>query len=121
MPANIDGTFDSSRLLAYRDYVVRYMDLLDKMGGIPSLVALEEFMRLIEKDFPNDKVHPGDVIIAACALAWNMARTSNRSAKEEAMKIVKEWRGTGNKGAHRSTTAAETLRDRGIVLPRRIH
>ncbi len=121
MPANIDGTFDASRLLAYKDYLLKYMDLLDKMNGVPSLQALEEFMRMIEKDFPNDRVHPGDVIIAACALAWNMARTSNRSAKEEVAKIVKNWRGTGSGAAHRSTTAAETLRDRGLILPRRIH
>lgn len=121
MPSNIDGTFDSSRLLAYKLFLLKYMRLLDEMGGVPSLQALEKFMREIERDFPNEKVHMGDVIIGACALAWNMARTSNRSATEEVQKIVTNWRGTGSKVPHRSTTAAESLRDRGLILPRRIH
>jgi hypothetical protein len=40
---------------------------------------------------------------------------------EEVQKIVTNWRGTGNKAPHRSTTAAESLRDHGLILPRRVH
>jgi hypothetical protein len=104
-------------LLAYKIYGLKYMTLLDRMGGIPNTEALEVFLRQIEADFPNEKVHPGDVIIMFAALAWKLARDQNRSAKEEIQKIVSGWKGTGHRSTPRTDRPGDALRRKGFVLP----
>jgi len=119
MPINPDRTFDSSRLLALKLYVVKYFDLLDRIGSVEgNTIALERFMREIERDFPNDKVHPGDVIILLADMAWKLARAQKASAKQLALSKVKNWHGTGHRSMRRvDERPGEIARRHGIALP----
>lgn len=119
MPINPDRTFDSSRLLAYKLYVVKYFKLLDRIGTVEgNPKALETFMREIERDFPNDKVHPGDVIIVLADLAWRLAQRQKMSAAQIAEKTVKGWKGTGHRSQARTDDRpGDIARRHGLAMP----
>jgi len=119
LPINPDRTFDSSRLLAYKLYVVKYFELLDRVGTVEgNPMALDTFMRMIERDFPNDKVHPGDVIIVLADLAWRLAARQKMSAKQIALETVKKWKGTGHRSQKREAERPGEIAARhGILLP----
>lgn len=118
-PVNRDMTFDSSRLLAYKDYLLKYMRILDETKGVNTEGALDRLMREIEKDFPNDKVHPGDVIIAACALAWEYGQRTNRPATATVLRIVRTWKGTGHRSMQREALRDDdAIRSGKLVLPK---
>jgi hypothetical protein len=121
MPISGSGReFDSSRVLAYKDYLLKYMRILDETGGINSVQALDRMMREVERDFPNDKVHPGDIIIAACDLAWKYGQAARRPATGMVQEIVANWNGTGHHSMKRTDSGDDPLKRAGFVLPGRL-
>lgn len=126
MPANRDGTFDSSRKLAYGQYLVRYFQLLEKLNGIADgqkfrPQALRAMMDLVEKTIPDpdEKIDGRDVIIAACDVAFRIARLTGLSPVEFTREIVRRWDPMAPMPSSQRVSSA--LEQHGFVLPSRIN
>lgn len=124
MPANPDGSFDSSRKLAYGDMLLRYFQLLEKTNGIEGRpAALRAFMDLIDATVPDPKerVDGRDVIIAACDVAFRIARLTGMSPVEFTREIVRRW----DSSQHRPSSAKDRINSaldaHGFVLPSRLN
>lgn len=110
-PVMGDGSFASSRLLAYKIYLAKYLEMMEEMNGCDTEQKLTRLMRVIEADFPNDKVHPLDVIIAACDVAWRYGRITGRPAIGAVRSIVANW------NPDRGTSIADRMSEMGFIIP----
>ena len=120
MPSNPDGSFDSSRLLAYRDYLVKYLKFIENVGGIAGKPqALGALMGEIQKDFPNEVVHPLDVIVAALDVTDRISRVTRFNAVELTQEIVRRWDPSQHVSSRERVSSA--LDRAGFVLPSRVN
>lgn len=105
----------SSQLLAYKLYVRKYLEHFEKTRGAVSDRDWLALVAMIDNDYPNGKVHPGSVILAACQLSYLYGKASGRSAVGAVDRIVQEWdRTTGRVRVDPFRTEG------GIILPRRL-
>ena len=107
------ASFTSSRYLAWKIYVQKYLDRYRAMGDRMTPQVLAKMVEMVEQDFPNDRVHPGDVIIALVELAASLARTSGRDAG-----VIARAYAAKIGGDRRPLT--DRLTEKGILLPGRL-
>lgn len=104
----------SSQLLAYKQYVRKYLEFMEKTDGAASNQAWLKMVEMIDNDFPNERVHPMSVILAACQLAYLYGRATHRSSVGAVDYIVNNWDGATGR------IKVNILRmPRGLLLPGR--